>query len=354
MIIIFVVLFAIALVFAEKYWAVPVMKRLTTRCRCSKVLLEPGETFALECETRNEGKLPAMFVRVNMYLPQGTSVTEAADGHVVDSGYSNSLVEMKFSLKGRSKVRRNINMSVGARGVYHVGKLQLGVGDLLGLNENSVFCGDETKIVVMPEMCRDEQVHKVVGGFIGDISVRRFIMEDPILTRGFRDYTGHEPFRDVSWVRTAVSGKLMVKEYDHTSDVNVMILLNLDTSDDEEIERCYSLTRTVCHALEKANIEYGLRTNGGLFGPVGYTEWFPQGLGERHYDTIMYSLGNARKVAYYSFDTLIEKTIKKQRNNENYIVIVPRAKAENARSIRKLEMKTGNRVCLLNASKEAT
>lgn len=352
--ILFLVLFAIALFFVERYWAAFAARRISYSCRCSKVLAEPGEPIRLECETKNTGRLPVMFVRVSVFMPQDAKVTDAAGSSVRDTGFNNGLVEMKFSMNGHSKVRRNIEMSLATRGVYHIGKTELSVGDLLGLNENSHFLEKENKLVVMPEKCEDVQVQEVLGGFLGDISVRRFIMEDPILTRGFREYTGREPFRDVSWIRTAVSGRMMVKEYDHTSDINVMILLNLDTNNDDELEKCYSLTRTVCDRLERANVEYGLRTNGGLFGPVGYTEWFPQGLGERHYNSIMYSLGNAKKVAYYSFTTLTERAIRKQRNNENYIVIVPRADAQTVRLVQKLEMKTGNRVCMLAAAKEGT
>ncbi len=349
--ILFLVLFAIAIFLIEKYWAVFAARYISYSCRCSKVLVEPGESMRLECETKNAGKLPVMFVRVNMFLPENSKVIAAQQSDVPDKGFRQGFVEMRFSVNGRTCIRRNIEMSLLGRGVYNIGKSELSVGDFLGLNERSFSFAKESKVVVMPELCEDTEVREVVGGFLGDISVRRFIMEDPILTRGFREYTGREPLRDVSWIRTAVSGRMMVKEYDHTSDVNVMILLNLDTLNDDELEKCYSLTRTVCDMLEKANIEYGLRTNGGLFGPVGYTEWFPKGLGVRHYNTIMYALGNARKVAYYSFATLLERATRKQNNNENYIIIVPRADASTTRLISRLEMKTGSKVCLLSASK---
>ena len=43
----------------------------------------------------------------------------------------------------------------------------------------------------------------VLSGFLGDVSVRRFIYEDPVLTTGFREYTGREPMKHISWTQSA-------------------------------------------------------------------------------------------------------------------------------------------------------
>ncbi len=78
----------------------------------------------------------------------------------------------------------------------------------------------------------------MLGGVIGDISVNRFIFEDPMLTVGFSEYTGREPMRDISWTQSARLGRMMVKNYDHTVDLSVTILLNvqsvLNVFEDEE------------------------------------------------------------------------------------------------------------------------
>ena len=53
----------------------------------------------------------------------------------------------------------------------------------------------------MPRRAASPSFDMLLGGMIGDISVNRFIFEDPMLTIGFSDYTGREPMRDISWTR---------------------------------------------------------------------------------------------------------------------------------------------------------
>ena len=45
---------------------------------------------------------------------------------------------------------------------------------------------------------------------------------------GFRDYTGREPMKQISFTATARTGRMMVKQFDHTLDVTVSVVLNLD------------------------------------------------------------------------------------------------------------------------------
>ncbi len=346
------VFFAVALIILERQWVSIAVRKLSYSCKCSASLVEPGEPLHFESEARNGSRLPIMFVRVTTFLPKDAVMTDDTGRAQQDSGLKRDRVEMRFSLMGRSKVKRNIEFTFTKRGVYRVGEYDMAVGDLLGLSDTTFQANSDTSVVVMPKRIDNPAVKDVLGGFIGDISVRRFIMEDPIITRGFRDYTGREPMKDISWKRTAAAGKLMVKEYDHTSEINVIILLDLEAEDEEEIEQCYRLTRAACEALEAKKISYGLRTNGGLFSPIGHMAYMPQGLGDKHFKTIMYALGNARRVAYVSFQTLVEQAIKKQRNNENHIVIVPHRDEYIDGCIRRLESGTGNKALVLSGGEE--
>ena len=80
------------------------------------------------------------------------------------------------------------------------------------------------EVVVIPPRCENSNVLRTLGGFLGDISVRRFILEDPLLTVGFREYTGREPMKSISWTQSARVGRPLVKQYDHTVDATVTVL----------------------------------------------------------------------------------------------------------------------------------
>ena len=204
----------------------------------------------------------------------------------------------------------------------------------------------------MPKLPENQSLLRAFGGFLGDISVRRFIMEDPILTIGFRDYTGREPMKAVSWKRTAQTGKLQVKEYDHTAQQTVMVLLNVEGGSAHELEACFSLMRYVCQELERRKILFAIRTNGNLPGPVGKLSWVAEGLGQSHLQPILYALGRADDTCFYTFRYLAEQTLRHRKNNESYIVITPNHDAQFHSVIRKLEIAVGSALCVLYGSEE--
>ena len=127
-------------------------------------------------------------------------------------------------------------------------------GDLLGFKSFVKSGKIAANITVMPRKCEDELILQTLGGYIGDISVKRFIIEDPMLTIGFNDYTGREPMKKISWPLSARKGKLVVKNYDYTVDVSVIVVLNLASGSAREKEKCLEITRTACEQLESKHI----------------------------------------------------------------------------------------------------
>jgi len=344
---------AILLAVLEYYWAPYVLKALRFHGSCSKTLAEPDEIVTWSGTVENTRKLPVPFVRLMEKFPKDAHVKESDDW--VKYHCHNSMlqwyVEEKMSLLPLQSRTRSVRISFPARGVYSIGSYQMAAGDLLGFREVSTV-GDWQEIVIMPERSHNKVSLDALGGFLGDISVHRFILEDPILTVGFRDYTGREPMKSISWTRTATAGSLQVRQYDHTAERHVMILLNVDGASGDELEEAFRLMRSVCEALEQKKIPYGFRTNGNLTGPVGKLFWIPEGLGSRHMNTILYGLGRADDTCYYSFRYLTDRTLRNRKSNESYIVITPPLTDRSRSCLKKLESVVGNGVCLLIAKGE--
>jgi len=259
--------------------------------------------------------------------------------------------EEKLSLRPRQGITRQLRLSFPERGLYRIGSYRISAGDLLGFRE-AAKNGEAEEIVIIPGRSKNRSAIQALGGFIGDVSVRRFILEDPILTMGFRDYTGREPMKSISWTRSAVSGQLQVKEFDHTAEQHVMILLNTEGAKPGQLEECFRLTRTVCETLEQRKIPYGLRTNGNLPGPVGKIFNMAEGLGQRHLGTLLYALGRADGTCFYSMRYLSTRTLMHRKTGESYIVITPPINEKNAADIRRLRAAVGDGICVLEAHEE--
>lgn len=349
------VLLGIALIaLLDHFWVPFALRSLRGQTRLDKLLVEPEETVCCAATVENRSRLPIPFIRLQVRFPMTAKLIaeEKWKASHCQMGIYQWQVEEKLALMPMHKAVHRVRFSAPSRGEYRMGDFRLSAGDLLGLREQYAE-GQGQSLVVMPCRARSQQAIQAIGGFIGDISVRRFILEDPVLTVGFRDYTGREPMKSVSWKRTAVTGSLQVKQYDHTAEQTVTVLLNLENGRPEEIEACFRLARTACETLEKNKIPFALRTNGNLPGPVGKLFYIPDGLGGSHLNTILMGLGRADYTCYHSFRTMVKKTLQNRKSNESFLVITPGLGKDTDIWIRQLEAAGGNRICLLDGKKEA-
>ncbi|MCR5374907.1 MAG: DUF58 domain-containing protein [Lachnospiraceae bacterium] len=312
-----------------------------------KSLFEPGEEIEMTSEILNYNKVLVPFVRVREYLPPNIEIL--SDTRDVYTGTLWQTIEKTVTIKAKERLSRREVFKLHKRGIYSFGEYEVSVGDIFGLRETTVFGSIPHSVYIMPERAENQDLKEIVEGFIGDISVRRFIMEDPILTIGFNDYTGREPMRDISWIRTAVANKLQVKKYDYTTDINVTVMLNCDGVGDEELEECYRITRMVVEKLESAKIPYAFRTNGMLFGPTGHMQYVPKGLGDNHLREILFGLATAQLGRAYSFPSLVEKVIKERKQNENYFLITRVLDKEGQAAFGRLQRSCDGEIGLITA-----
>ena len=348
-----IILAVAALIVLEKLWMPAALNALKYRGECDRLMAEPGEIITWYGTVENHSRLPVPFVRLIQNFPTDT-VLHAKErwiqGHYKKSVYQ-WYVEERFSLRPWQSVTRSVAFSLPRRGIYPIGEHRISAGDLLGVQEGTKM-GEGKVLVIIPERAKNYRAMEAFGGFLGDVSVRRFILEDPILTVGFRDYTGHEPIKAVSWTRTATAGKLQVKQFDHTSEQTVTVLLDVDGASYRGLEACFRLTRSVCEELERRKIPYGFRTNGNLNSPVGKIFSLADGLGGQHLDTILYALGRADNTCYRSLRSLAQQALRQRKLNEAYILITSEPSADTLEVIKMLENGSGNPACVLYGSEE--
>ncbi len=334
----------VTLFLLERFWMPAALNALKFRGKCDKIMAQPGEVVTWHSTVENHSRLSIPFVRLNISCPEGTQLE--APERWIQSHYRKGVyqwyIEEKMALKPHQSVTRTVSFSLPNRGVYEIGDYLRAVGDLLGIREGTKM-GDCLKLVIIPERSRNFKTIQAFGGFLGEVSVKRFILEDPILTVGFRDYTGREPMKAVSWTRTAVAGKLQVKQFDYTAEQNVTVILNVDGAAGECLEECFRLTRSVCEELENRKIPYGFRTNGNLSTPTGKLFYLANGLGQKHLQTILYALGRADNTCFRSCSSLVRDTLRHRKMNEAYVVITPRG----SEGLGMLESLSGNSLCVL-------
>ena len=257
-------------------------------------------------------------------------------------------------LRRRQRLVRSFEAAMPARGRYtHKGATLYG-GDFLGLKEKQVNEFRLCEIVVLPKPWDAPGLDDTLGGFLGDISVNRFIMEDPVLTLGFREYTGREPQKMIAWPQSLRAGKMMVKHYDYTMDLSVSVILNVYDSDDiarhhVRMEKAYSMTRSVVEALEERAIAYSFYTNAVAAGAATPFRHISEGLGSAHRNAILEGLGRATYIASESFQQMADTLMRSADRGRSYILITTHYPPAYAQLIARLKDLTGGEVLVLRA-----
>ncbi len=345
MIVAFVVLAIVLLLVIEFTLSKKLVVNIFYKSNLDKGIAEPGEPITLISEVSNYNKIFVPFLRLREYIPAEATLID--DKMRVFSGTFWDVLEKTLSIKRKERLTKFESFSVDKRGRYSFGDYEVSVGDIFGLQESRVSGAVPHEFVVIPRRAEDRHLKDVVEGFIGDISVRRFIMEDPVLTIGFNEYTGREPMKDISWTRTASRGQLMVKNYDHTTDINVTVMLNLDILNENDFEESLSVTRMVIESLESKKIPYAFRTNGVLYTRTGHLEYAPKGLGDAHVKEILYALATANTGRIYSFNTLVNRVLREKKDKSNYFLITGALSGSDEAALQRLQKSTDGEVAVI-------
>ncbi len=321
--------------------------------RVSKPLVEPEEEFKVISEVKSTRRLPVFYLRLDEKVPDklviksGTSTQREMTKELLEE----ELVTLRQTvyLMPRQKVTRTLVCSLPSRGRYIFRSSELCIGDLLGIEESRRSFPYITEVVVFPRRIESSAIEAAFGNYLGDISVRRFILTDPILTVGYREYSGREPQKDISWPASLRQGKLMVKQYDHTSELSANVMLNIDGGSPEEIEQAYSLARFVCESLEKRRVSYSFATNAGTANAAGVWTYMGSGLGEPHLRAILEGLGRATHDRVRSFSALISSLSRGPETAKAYVLVTtPLSPAQDA-LVSRVEARLGTQIFRITA-----
>lgn len=336
---------------AIQYWTIEhVLDGVSHSYEPSLNLKEPDEPLELITNIRNTSLRFIPFIEVAEILP--IDVTILKDVKKEESILQDYLVLKSTTyLLPRQSWSRKIPITISKRGRYILRGASLRGGDFLGIRETTVRFPQMQEIVVIPSPWQENALIETLGGFLGDISVNRFILEDPVLTLGYREYTGQEPQKMISWNQSARSGQLMVKRYDYTLELTITIILNVEHSKSleakEVLEACFSMVRTLCEELEKKHVKYSFVTNGSAAGAMSLWNHIGEGLGTAHLYSILEGLGRATYDCRESFDITLSRIIKYAEQGRSYIIVTPELTMDYTRPVEQLRYLTGSKVMVL-------
>ena len=105
-------------------------------------------------------------------------------------------------------------------------------GDAFGFGNSFESKQAKAELIVYPKLTPLDEIPLPSHSWLGDITVKRWIIEDPFVIAGVRDYSYGDPMNSINWKATARTNSLQVSKRDYTADHHLMIYLNFDETED--------------------------------------------------------------------------------------------------------------------------
>ena len=132
----------------------------------------------------------------------------------------------KYTISWYERKRRIYKLKCNQRGAYVLRDIKVTVGDLFGFSAESSLKEDFLEFLVYPKLININNFQFANTNFQGDNYVKRWIHQDPLYIKGIREYNVEDRMKDIHWKSSLKMDKLMVKEYDFTSDRELTIIVN--------------------------------------------------------------------------------------------------------------------------------
>lgn len=189
-----------------------------------------GDQVELVEQITNGKWLPVPWLRVEAQLSAHLHF-QRQENFQVSSGQLYQNHRSFFSLSSYTKITRKHRLTCARRGLYRLQTVSLTAGDLLGTARSSEQIQLDGQLLVYPKPA-EVPVHELpFHSWQGDQTVRRWIISDPFVIAGIRDYQAGDTFKQINWKATAKTGRLQVHQHDFTADRRLMIYFNVDDAE---------------------------------------------------------------------------------------------------------------------------
>ncbi len=293
------------------------MKGVSYERRFSRTRVYEGERVELVEVIRNRKLLPVPWIRVesrispNLRFGRGG---QSEEREISADQYHKSV----FFLGPYSQITRRHEVTCLRRGHYEAGSVAMTSGDLVAMWMNTKQLNLSCALDVYPRLLDESELDTPSTRWQGELAVKRWIMPDPFLVSGIRDYRPGDPMRDVHWRASARTGTLQVKTRDYTADPRMLVVLNVQNSEEqwgdlmdyeqEGIEQGVRIAATLCQRALNAGVEAGFATNACMIGEkgTGKTILIPSRRSNDQMEVLLTAMARMEIHREITFPTLLE------------------------------------------------
>ncbi|OAS82132.1 MULTISPECIES: DUF58 domain-containing protein [Metabacillus] len=318
-----------------------------------------GEEIEMIDEISNNKLLPIPWLRLESKIDQNLKFLGKQDQSTEE--LREEFHRTLFSLLPYQKITRRHKVCCMKRGYYELKTISLTLGDVLGFSESFDNFNAKATVTVYPEIIPIEDIPLPSHSWLGDIMVRRWIIDDPFVIAGVREYSYGDSMNSVNWKATARTGSLQVSKRDYTADHHLMIYLNFDETEDiwMPIQNTTLIEKGISYAASIAQHSISKGINTGFGCNSYFVEPFGQALENNVKESVRIEPKNGKYQLTQLYDTMAKLSMDRSmsfnrflmedminRKNADILIITSLLTANIQDNIRMLETQ-GNKIEIL-------
>ncbi|MFD0696126.1 DUF58 domain-containing protein [Paenibacillus sp. GCM10027628] len=289
-----ILLIAIVLVLAQhRFYARWGLAGLRIERTFNKTRCHAGEEVVMVETIANPKLAPLPWLRLESTLHAGLRFSKQANLEVSSGAISQNHRSL-FSLMPYTKIVRRHQILCAKRGWYKLESVAISIGDMVGLQAGGMTKRLNLELLVYPQLVRWEDIPLPSSRWQGDIAVKRWILQDPFLSSGVREYHYGDTMSSIHWKATARSQRLQVHNRDFTADPRLLLVVNTQitetmwdaVTDPELVEKGLSYAATLADYAVSQGIPVGFGYTGALQSEPGIPVFITPEGGLPHLDAM--------------------------------------------------------------------
>jgi len=316
-------------------------------CTLSHNRVNEGETIEYTETIENKRLLPLLWLKVEARFNETLLFTKNDNTRVSAGTFHRSVL----SMPPFRRIKRTYKIVCSKRGYYPLGSSSITTGDLLGLTSRTMSFSSDMGLHVFPVPLSQTQIDLPSRSFLGDMVVRRYILPDPFMPAGVRDYVPGDPQNMIHWKASAKTGSLVVHRREFTADSKLLVFFNVafnarswdinDTVVINTMENSLRILATVFNLAASNGQQTALCTNSISFRDRSEVT-VPPAYGRAHNEKLFSAMAEMQFIRTRSFHMLLREAVEEVRDMD--ILLVTRyISAETQTEIEALRL-NGNKV----------
>ena len=261
-----------------------------------------GDEIEMVETIENRKWLPVPWLRVESQIPAALRFGTQANLDI-SSGSIYQNHKSLFSLMPYTRITRRHTVRCAKRGYFRADSVTMTTGDLFGFATNTKRLDVGFELIVYPKPLMPEEWDLPTHSWMGEAVVRRWIVDDPFLIAGTREYRCGDPLKAINWKASARTGKLQVHKRDHTADHRLLIVLNVEdhegmwsvATNEDLVDYGLSLAAGMARIAVERGMEAGFAANAAEAGRDGeQPAYVGPGAGQPHLLAILESMARLK------------------------------------------------------------